>query len=119
MRKTEGWKIKEGQHGKEAVVLGRDQGAILHKVPSVDSDRGWNQSHWRNSVLRTQVAAVPRHDWHHRRRMPVWTMGRGPDRPADQSFPGTGGQPGLSSLCGGVGIVRFGRRLYGQGRTVP
>lgn len=22
-------------------------------------------------------------------------------------------------LCGGVGIVRFGRRLYGQGRTVP
>ena len=40
MRKTEGWKIKEGQHGKEAVVLGRDQGTILHKVPSADSDRG-------------------------------------------------------------------------------
>lgn len=73
--------------------------------------------HWRNSVLRTQAAAVPRHDRHHRRRMPVWSMVAALDRPADQSFPGTGSQPGLSSLCGGVGIVRFGRRLYDQGRT--
>ena len=31
LRKTEGWKIKEGQHGKEAVVLGRDQGTILQQ----------------------------------------------------------------------------------------
>lgn len=38
--------------------------------------------------------------------MPVWTMGRGPDRPADQSFPGTGSNPvylpyaAVSVLCG-------------------